>query len=179
MHERLDDYILDIFQNAVEAGASYVTVELDERGDTVRVKVSDNGRGMDPEEAQRALDPFVTDGVKHPSRKVGLGLPFLAQAVKQTGGEFRLDSQRGKGTVVEWSFPSHHWDTPPRGELSQLWRALLNYPGNHELVISRLGDSGLQYEIRRSELIEALGNLEDVGALALLDEYLRSLEEKE
>jgi len=38
------------------------------------------------------------------------------------------------------------------------------------------GDS-LDYEVRKSELIEALGDLEDTQSLILLDQYLRSLEE--
>lgn len=179
MHERLEDYILDIFQNAVEAGSSRIEVSLDDSGDSIRVRVSDNGPGMDAERVSRVLDPFFTDGVKHPSRKVGLGLPFLEQAARQTGGTFRLDSRKGEGTTVEWSFPKGHWDTPPMGDVARLWMAVLNYPGDHEVVIHRRGEGGLEYEIRRSDLVEALGGLEDVGALALLEEYLKSQESKE
>jgi hypothetical protein len=37
----------------------------------------------------------------------------------------------------------------------------------------------LEYEVRKSELAEALGGLEDTESLVLLDKYLRSLEEDE
>ncbi len=178
MHERLDDYILDIFQNAVEAGSSRVEVELDDSDEHIRVLVKDNGPGMDAGLVRKVLDPFYTDGVKHPNRKVGLGLPFLEQAARQTGGTFRLDSQPGRGTEVEWSFPKNHWDAPPLGDIPRLWLSVLNYPGQHEVVIRRRG-AGIDYEVRRSELREALGSMEDVGALALMEEYLRSQEEKE
>lgn len=179
MHERLDDYILDIFQNAVEARSSQVEVELDDSGDDIRVRVKDNGPGMSSELVSKVMDPFYTNGFKHPSRKVGLGLPFLEQAARQAGGFFCLDSRPGWGTEVAWSFPKKHWDTPPLGDVPKLWVSLLNYPGSHEVVLRRRGSGGLEYEVRRSDLQEALGGMEDVGALALMEEYLRSQEEKE
>ena len=38
---------------------------------------------MTDEELKKAVDPFYTDGLKHKKRKVGLGLPFMIQAVQQ------------------------------------------------------------------------------------------------
>jgi hypothetical protein len=35
----------------------------------------------------------------------------------------------------------------------------------------------LEYQVRKSEMAAALGDLEEAGSLALLDRYLRSLEE--
>jgi hypothetical protein len=49
-------------------------------------------------------------------------------------------------------------------------------------VIKRLGETPeglINYEVRKSELADALGNLEDAGSIILLDRYLRSLEEIE
>ena len=71
------DTILDIVQNAFESGATEVRLELARRETRLEVAVRDNGCGMDAATLAKALDPFWTDGEKHPGRKVGLGLPFL------------------------------------------------------------------------------------------------------
>jgi hypothetical protein len=50
------------------------------------------------------------------------------------------------------------------------------------MVIRRVCETGnrnTSYEIRKSELSEALGGLDDTQSLILLDRYLRSLEEDE
>ena len=58
MHYTLADYVLDIAQNAVEAGSSSVKVLLDEERTGTSVVIEDDGKGMDDEELRRALDPF-------------------------------------------------------------------------------------------------------------------------
>jgi hypothetical protein len=143
--------------------------------------VKDNGKGMTPEELKRAMDPFVTDGVKHPQRKVGLGLPFLIQTAEQSGGGWDLQSEKGKGTTATAWFDTGNVDMPPVGDLPVMFRTILMFDGPDEVVIRRRrdGEVPLDYEVRKSELIEALGGLEDAGSLALLGKYLRSQEENE
>jgi len=185
VHYALCDYVLDIAQNAVEAGAGAVRIELDESEESVRVSVSDDGRGMSATERERALDPFYSDGTKHARRKVGLGLPFLAQAVAQAGGEWSLESERGAGTTVAFSFPKGNVDCPPLGDVPGLFLSALCLPGGYEMVIRRsrrgagAGAGGAAYELRRSELSEAVGGLERASSLALLRDYLASQEENE
>jgi len=176
VHYALEDYVLDIAQNAVEAGAREVLVELDESPGGTRVAVVDDGRGMRAEQRARALDPFYTDGTKHAGRKVGLGLPFLVQAVEQAGGRWSLDSEPGRGTRVEFDFPASSVDSPPMGDLSSLFLSLLCLPGGHEMRIRRSGPRG-RYELSRRELSEAVGGLELGSSLAALKEFLVSQEE--
>ncbi len=176
MHYSLGDYVLDIAQNAVEAGAGEVLVELDESPAGTRVAVVDDGRGMSPEARERALDPFYTDGTKHARRRVGLGLPFLVQAVEQAGGSWSIDTEKGKGTRVAFEFPASSVDSPPMGDLSALFMALLCFPGGHEMRIRRSGPRG-GYELSRRELSEAVGGLELGSSLAALKEFLVSQEE--
>lgn len=178
MHYCLEDYVLDIAQNAVEAGSRTVAITLVEDGESRRVDIVDDGKGMGEEELKRALDPFYTDGQKHAKRKVGLGLPFLKQATDQAEGDFRIESEKGRGTRVSFSFPLANLDSPPLGELPSLFLSLLCLPGDHEMVIrrSRLGEDALDYELVRSELAEALGGLELASSLALLRDYLVSQE---
>ncbi len=180
MHYALGDYVLDITQNAIEAGAGRVRVELAESDEAVSVVVSDDGIGMTEEELARALDPFYTDGKKHARRKVGLGLPFLVQATRQAGGSFRIESRKGEGTTVAFSFPTGNVDSPPLGDIPELFRAILCFPGGHEMEIRRTRTSSrgdLAYELARSELAEALGGLERADSLALLRDFIVSQEE--
>jgi len=141
--------------------------------------VTDNGKGMDEDELVRAQDPFSTDGVKHPQRKVGLGLPFVIQTIRMTQGRFQISSQKGKGTTVTARFNLEHWDTPPLGDLPATLGQLMALGGDYEAnVVRRLtGKRGTgSWESKRSELLGALGSLEDLESLTLLREYFRSLE---
>jgi hypothetical protein len=194
MHFTLSDLVTDIFQNAVESGAVLAELEIRETGDSregfsgtaagekreFRFTVKDNGKGMDQDELKRAMDPFVTDGVKHPNRKVGLGIPFLIQTAAQSGGGWDLWSEKHKGTTVTAWFDLNNVDTPPRGDIAGMFRTILLFSGPGEILIRRFwedhGQTGT-YEIRKSEMIDVLGDLEDAGSLVLLDKYLRSMEE--
>ncbi len=175
MHYSIGDYIQDIVENAIEAGSPYTTVEVQEKDGFLTVQVDDTGKGMSPEEISKALDPYGTNGSKHPNRKVGLGLPFLAQCVEALEGEFRIHSEPGKGTSVCFRLPLTHIDAPPVGNLAETFRQILTYPGAHEICIRRTRGKD-SYTLLRSELWEALGDLESAGSQALLKEYLESQE---
>ncbi len=180
MHVSVCDYLLDCIENAVEAGAREIRVRLEQGSDTIRAEVQDNGCGMDEATLARATDPFATNGTKHAARRVGLGLPFLVQAVEMTGGEFGIESRPGKGTTVRFAFPAGHIDTPPLGSPADTFLVALEFAGDYELVAER-ECAGWQrtgrYVVRRSELQEALGDLQDAESLVLLRRFLRSQEE--
>lgn len=176
MHYAIVDFVTDIAQNACESGASRVGIVFSEDDERVDVIVEDDGKGMGAEQLARALDPFYTDGEKHPGRKVGLGLPFLKQAAEQDGGRFRIRSEKGRGTEVEFGFDKRNVDCPPVGDVPGMLLSALCMPGGHEMTIARRRGS-LSYELKKSELIEALGNLEEVSSLTLLKQFLRSQEE--
>ena len=178
MHWTLADLVTDITQNAVEAGSDTVELEVSQSDKEFRFLIKDNGKGMTEEELKRALDPFVTDGIKHPNRKVGLGLPFLAQTAEQSGGGWDIKSEKGKGTTVSAWFDAGNVDTPPLGDIPGMFRTILMFDSKAEIIIRRkLNDE--EYEVCKTELAEALGGLEDAGSLVLLDQYLRSLEGEE
>lgn len=181
MHASLADVLTDLVQNSVEAGAQNIAVTFNEGHDEIRFKVEDDGKGMDKGTLERAEDPFWTDGIKHPGRRIGLGIPFLRQMAEQTGGRVEIDSVPGKGTTVEAVFPAFHLDLPPVGDTVLLWVQCLTFGGNYNITVRhiRRDPAGRErlYDIDRVELSAALGGLEDAGALGLLREYLISLEE--
>jgi hypothetical protein len=191
LHFTLADLVTDITQNAAESGADLVELEIRESesgangAPEFRFTVKDNGKGMSLDDLKQAQDPFVTDGIKHPHRKVGLGVPFLIQTAEQSGGGWKMDSVKDDGgttahgtEVCAW-FDVSNVDTPPAGDLSGLFRTALLFPGPAEMVIRRFRDARgreLSYEVRKTELAEALGDLEDTQSMILLDQYLRSME---
>jgi hypothetical protein len=182
MHFTLSDLVVDITQNASESGAALVELEVRETGGEFRFEVRDNGKGMSREELDRAKDPFGTDGEKHPGRKVGLGIPFLMQTASQSGGGWDVTSEKNRGTTVSAWFDMTNVDTPPAGDLPGLFRTVFLFPGPKEVVVRRFLDRDGKknnYEVRKSELADALGDMEDVSSLALLDRYLRSMETDE
>lgn len=174
MHRSLGDFLTDLFQNSVEAGATEILVDLHQDQRCLTMRLADNGKGMTKDELARATDPFYTDGVKHKSRKVGLGLPFVIQTVEMTGGSFDMTSERGRGTEVTAVFNLENVDTPPPGDWALTFSQLLALPGDFETRIDRRvqtanGTGG--YHIARSELLEALGGFDDPAALTLLKAF--------
>jgi hypothetical protein len=176
VHASLCDHLLDLVQNALEAGAESIDVDVRADADAVEIFVRDDGCGMDAQTAERAVDPFFSDGRKHPHRRAGLGLPFLKQAAEAAGGSMSLESEPGAGTVVRAQWTAGHIDAPPVGDLVSAGLALLALPGRHELTFRRrAGDR--EWTVRRGELIDALGGLERSGDLALARSYLAGLED--
>ncbi|MCL2441243.1 MAG: sensor histidine kinase [Treponema sp.] len=182
MHFTLADLVTDITQNAVEAGAERVELTVTESDTEFRFLVTDNGKGMTKEELARAVDPFVTDGIKHPNRKVGLGLPFLIQTAEQSNGGWDIKSEKGKGTIVTAWFDIKNVDIPPTGDISGMFRTILMFESNAEIILNRKkhkNGAENEYEICKSELAEVIGGFEEVSSLVLLKEYLESLESEE
>ena len=179
----MTDLVTDIAQNGAESGAGYLELFVSEARE-FRFTVNDNGKGMTDTEMKKAQDPFVTDGIKHPHRKVGFGIPFLIQTAEASGGGWKMESRkRGfcdgpSGTVVSAWFDMGNVDTPPLGDIPGMIRTVLLFNGPDEIVVRRFREEPpLEYEVRKSELSGALGDLEDTQSLILLDQYLRSLEE--
>jgi anti-sigma regulatory factor (Ser/Thr protein kinase) len=174
VHATLTDVVQDIALNALEAGSPLTEVRIVQTPQLLRAIVADTGKGMNEQELAAAQDPFVTAPGKHPSRQVGLGLSFLHQLVEGTEGELDIASEPGKGTTVQFSVSLEHVDCPPMGDIPGLAFSLMCYPGDYELVFSRalVRETTGEYTVRRSELREALGDLESVASLGLLREFL-------
>jgi hypothetical protein len=177
VHFAICDFLLDLVQNSVEAGAAAIYVAVIEEGGWIAAEVGDDGKGMDEKELERARDPFYTDGTKHARRKVGLGIPFLVQSVEQAGGSYSLESRKGVGTRFSFRFPADGIDTPPLGDVAGLFLSAMCFDGGYELAaMHRAPARGIDYETSRSGIIEAVGDLCSADALISVREYLASCE---
>jgi CheY-like chemotaxis protein/HPt (histidine-containing phosphotransfer) domain-containing protein/two-component sensor histidine kinase len=112
---RLTQVLLNLLTNAMrsfakaEGAANLIRVTLapgapgPDGAATAHLAVSDNGRGIAPEDLERVFDPFFTrsgaDG------GTGLGLSISRRLMHEAGGSIRLDSQRGRGTTAHLTLP--------------------------------------------------------------------------
>ena len=121
--EDLSLHVLDVAENALAAGATRIEIRVleDHRENMLRIEIQDNGRGMDEQAARLALDPFFTT---KPAKRVGLGLPLLAQAAREADGHLEIESAPGNGTLVRASFRLDHPDLRPMGDMLQTMAAL-------------------------------------------------------
>jgi PAS domain S-box-containing protein len=74
-------------------------------GEYLSLCVIDTGTGMTPEVIARAFDPFFT--TKPLGQGTGLGLSMIYGFVRQSGGQVRIDSTAGDGTVMCLYLPRH------------------------------------------------------------------------
>ncbi len=125
-------HVLDILRNTVDAGATHVTliIEEDSARDRLTITVSDDGRGMTPETVAQVTNPFFTTRT---TRHVGLGLPLLAAAAERAAGDLRIASTPGQGTTVEATFQLAHPDRQPLGDLPGTLLAFLLAEGAPQL----------------------------------------------
>lgn len=106
---------------------------------------------MAPEVIQRAFDPFYT--TKPIGMGTGLGLSMVYGFVRQSGGQARIYSEPGQGTMVCLYLPRHHGAAEevdalgeltdaPRAEQGETVLVVDDEPTVRMLVTEVLGDLG-------------------------------------
>ncbi|CAG1066226.1 two-component system, NtrC family, sensor histidine kinase HydH [uncultured bacterium] len=91
--------LLNILQNSVEAimGEGAITVEtLPMADETIAIRVTDTGIGMEKEEIRKIFNPFQSTKFEG----AGLGLTITYRIIQDHGGEIEVESTKGSGTAV-------------------------------------------------------------------------------
>jgi anti-sigma regulatory factor (Ser/Thr protein kinase) len=122
--EELSLHVLDIVENSIAAGAKRVNIGIREsrQEDLLSIEIADDGSGMKEDMLQKATDPFFTTRT---TRRVGLGLALFEEAAKAAGGEFKIASRPGAGTMVTGVFRKSHVDRQPLGDMTETLLALV------------------------------------------------------
>ena len=94
----------DAMPNGGTVGVSIDEVEDEHQAMFIRIRVSDEGEGIAPELVDRITEPFFT--TKDAGKGTGLGLSMVMGFVQQSGGRFQVDSELGRGTIIELLLPS-------------------------------------------------------------------------
>ncbi len=108
---RIQQILKNVLSNAVkftpEGGSVLVGAQTDNAGKLV-IAIRDTGVGMSPDDAARALAPFVQLDNEFSRRYqgTGLGLPLSKALVELHGGTLSLNSKPSEGTVVTLTFPA-------------------------------------------------------------------------
>ncbi|MDR3590215.1 MAG: ATP-binding protein [Negativicutes bacterium] len=165
-------HILDLVQNSIEAGATRILLEVieNDRADTMTIRVTDNGRGMDEETKRRVLDPFVTT---RKTRRVGLGLPLIDMSTKRCDGYLTITSTPGQGTVVEAVYRHSHLDRPPLGNMVETVKTLVVANPELDFTYSHVVNDA-HFSLTTGEISAALGDvpLTHPEVIQWLHEYL-------
>ncbi len=85
-------------------------------------KVTDTGIGIAPENIERVLRPFEQVETSYSRRHSGsgLGLPYAKRLTELHGGELKIESELGKGTVASVTLPASRLvDIRKRAELKR------------------------------------------------------------
>jgi len=116
----LESVFGNLITNAVnytpEGGQIRVTAEV--RGIHLRVRVIDNGFGIDAKHLEKIFDRFyrVKDDNTRYITGTGLGLPIVKGLVESLGGIIQVESTPGNGSTFEVRLPVSVEQLPPSAE---------------------------------------------------------------
>jgi anti-sigma regulatory factor (Ser/Thr protein kinase) len=174
--EDLSLHILDIAENSVNAGARniIILVEEDAQLDRLTIEISDDGKGMNAEAAERATDPFFTT---RKTRRVGMGLPLLKAAAEMANGKLEIRSLPNSGTTIRATFQLSNIDRKPLGNMAETITALLATE-NQVNVFYRHSRGGKTVIFDSKHVENQLGDilLNSIEALSLVRTYLEQEE---
>jgi len=93
--------LINAHQSIKGAGRVKISTKSDESGVIIRVK--DSGCGIQKDHLEHIWDPFFT--TKAVGEGLGLGLAVTYNIVKKHGGEIKVESQKGEGSIFTVRLP--------------------------------------------------------------------------
>ncbi len=96
--DRFEQVYLNLYINAIEAGAEKVTTRVRGIGNLITVTIEDDGRGLAPQHLERIFEPFFTTKAGPTQR--GLGMFIVQSIVESHGGKIRVQSKNGLSSDV-------------------------------------------------------------------------------
>lgn len=106
---KLSQVLLNLFVNAAHSIApgnpeeNFIRVSTRRDGEDVILSVQDSGVGIAPDVLPKIFDPFFT--TKERGSATGLGLSIVQDILRGLGGELKVSSELGVGSVFEFRLP--------------------------------------------------------------------------
>lgn len=114
--DKMVQVLVNLIINAKDAsqrGGTVTVRSILREGPAIRIEVEDNGTGIAEDALNRIFEPFYS----RKSGGTGLGLTVVEKFVHVHGGKVRIESQEGRGTLVQIDLPVN---TEPPTEASEL-----------------------------------------------------------
>ena len=105
---RLKQVVLNLVQNAINAGSKNITISLIKEKQKVRLEILDDGPGIPGDAIPHLFDRFFrVDGARSTrGNGSGLGLAIVRWIVQQHDGSVSVESKLGEGTVFTVILPT-------------------------------------------------------------------------
>ena len=107
LHRAFQNLVLNAL-DAMPAGGT-LTLRTSENSGSVRIEVSDTGKGLTPEECSRLFTPYYTTK----QLGTGLGLAIVQSVVSDHHGTISVSSDEGHGAKFRIELPLRQTDRPP------------------------------------------------------------------
>ncbi|HKP57710.1 MAG TPA: PAS domain S-box protein [Polyangiales bacterium] len=107
---RVEQIVLNLLNNAIkftEDGSITLSAAPGPDGSDVRLRVTDTGLGIKPEDMQTLFQPFrqIDAGLERQHEGTGLGLAICRRLTELLGGTIRVESTWGEGSTFEVLLP--------------------------------------------------------------------------
>jgi signal transduction histidine kinase len=97
--------IVNLIDNSLRAAAKTISIQIVDDTEHVRVRVTDDGTGVQKEIANRIFDPFFT--TREVGEGSGLGLYLSRQIARRHGGDLRLVTSDQPGACFDLRLPAY------------------------------------------------------------------------
>lgn len=104
------DWIIEAISNMIKNALDHtekgnnIKVQWEEFATMVQIKISDNGRGIHPEDINYIFKRFYRSRFSNDSNGIGLGLPLAKSIIEAHNGTIEVFSELGKGTTFVLNF---------------------------------------------------------------------------
>ncbi|TMK55942.1 MAG: DUF4118 domain-containing protein [Actinobacteria bacterium] len=104
---QLDQVLTNLLENAARHSprGGTIRIHVSQTRDAVRVRVSDEGPGIKPEEREKVFEAFYRGRESPESSGSGLGLAIARAVVTAHGGRIRIEETTGGGTAMVVDVP--------------------------------------------------------------------------
>jgi len=103
---RVEQVIVNLLTNALRYGCGQpVEVSVERSDEMVRIDVRDQGKGIASSDLERIFEPYERGARNGEPKGLGLGLYISRQLAISHGGELRVSSKPGEGSVFSLVLP--------------------------------------------------------------------------
>ncbi len=105
---KLERALLNLLLNACEVvppETGKIEIGLRRHGDTLEIRIADNGPGIPDAIRDRLFEPFISHGKENGT---GMGLTVVQKILQDHGGEVAVEKTSATGTIFRVNIPLNH-----------------------------------------------------------------------